>query len=105
MLFIIALDLSPIISQDIFVRGAEDAIIEHAAQKEEGPLFLYLAFQSVHAPLQVPQVYEDMYPDEPNPARKTYSGGFHAFLEIFGALDNVHQPLICLCSRNGDCNG
>ncbi len=44
------------------------------------PFLLYLSFQSVHGPLQVPQIYTDMYPNEQNKKRKKYSGRFHAFM-------------------------
>ncbi|XP_069983032.1 arylsulfatase I isoform X1 [Penaeus vannamei] len=36
----------------------------------EDPFFLYLATQNVHVPLQVPEKYTDMYPDEPDEDRR-----------------------------------
>ncbi len=80
---IITKKLSPICLQDVFIRRAEEAIREHATKKADQPLFLYLPFQSVHSPLEVPQIYEDMYPNEHNQARKTFSGRLHAFMKNY----------------------
>ena len=38
------------------------------------PLFLYLSFQAVHQPLQVPKNFWLMYPDEENKKRRRYLG-------------------------------
>lgn len=35
---------------------------------------MYIPTQNVHTPLQVPQEYEDMYPEEADPARRKYLG-------------------------------
>ena len=38
------------------------------------PMFLYLPFQSVHAPLQVPQQYADLYKYKKDRQRRNYLG-------------------------------
>ncbi|ESO91397.1 hypothetical protein LOTGIDRAFT_105309 [Lottia gigantea] len=38
------------------------------------PLFLYLPFQNVHEPIQVPEEYADLYPHVGNYGRKHFSG-------------------------------
>ena len=68
----------------------------------ENPLFLYLPFQSVHGPLQVPKKYTDMYPNVKNTERKIYSGCWamdEDFNFIFSGF-KLHSHL-----RNGYCHG
>jgi len=55
----------------LFSRKAEDVIKKHDQNK---PLFLYLPFQAVHAPMQVPQKYIDPYPKSDYPFRRIYAG-------------------------------
>ena len=46
-------------STHVFVREAEKVIKSHEPSK--GPLFLYLPFQAVHGPDQVPESYRRPY--------------------------------------------
>ena len=46
-------------STHLFQQRAEAIISGHAP---DTPMFLYLAFQSVHGPLEVPAAYTDLYP-------------------------------------------
>jgi len=46
-------------------------ILQHDQSK---PMFMYLPFQSPHRPLQVPQKYEDMYPDVEDDDRRVFMG-------------------------------
>ena len=60
--------------QNIFAEESVNIIKNHAKNGTKKPFFLYLAFQSVHGPLQVPKKYIDMYPEIQNEARKYFSG-------------------------------
>ena len=71
------------------------------------PLFLYLPFNAVHGPLQVPDNYITPYEKLPN-KRKTYAGMLSAMDEAIGqvvaALDEQHMldnTLILFSSDNG----
>ena len=37
-------------------------IVEQHLEPDANPLFIYLATQTMHAPVQVPSYYSDMYP-------------------------------------------
>lgn len=71
------------------------------------PLFLYLAFNAVHAPHQVPPQYKEPYAHLPEP-RRTYAGMVAAMDEAIGrvlaALDRKEMrrnTLILFSSDNG----
>ena len=53
---------------------ANEIIKTHSEEYKENPLFLYLPFQDVHSPLEVPDEYLDLYPNEKNKARQKFSG-------------------------------
>lgn len=50
------------------------------------PLFLELAFQSVHSPLEVPKKYENMYKNVKNRDRRIFSGMVTALDEAIGKV-------------------
>ncbi|XP_046578742.1 arylsulfatase B-like isoform X4 [Haliotis rubra] len=70
-----------------FASRAEEIIRTHDKTK---PLYLYLPFQSVHEPLQVPQRFEDMYRNITTKQRRTYCGMVSALDEAIG---NITQAL------------
>ncbi|XP_076452395.1 arylsulfatase J-like isoform X2 [Babylonia areolata] len=59
-------------STHLFTQRATEII--HAHEPEKGPLFLYLPYQAVHTPLQVPESYMEQYEDIRNKPRRTYAG-------------------------------
>ncbi|KAK3596805.1 hypothetical protein CHS0354_036645 [Potamilus streckersoni] len=74
-------------SAHTFARRAIDIIISVDPQKES--LFLYLPFQSVHEPLQVPEKYEKIYSNIQNKERRIYCGMVSALDEAVGNITNV----------------
>ncbi|XP_077868272.1 arylsulfatase B-like [Saccoglossus kowalevskii] len=53
----------------------------------EVPMFIYLPFQAVHAPLQVPDKYSDMYKDTiHDESRRTYAGMTSCMDEAIGNI-------------------
>ncbi|XP_070200208.1 arylsulfatase B-like [Littorina saxatilis] len=66
---------------------AEEIIRSH---DQSTPLFLYLPFQSVHAPLEVPKRFENMYSHIQTKDRRIYCGMVSALDEAFA---NVTQAL------------
>ena len=76
------------------------------------PLFLYAAMQTPHSPLQVPQKYEDMYPENMDPNRRTYLGMVTAMDEVVGDLISTlkesglyENSVIIFSSDNGAVSG
>ena len=47
---------------------------DHVANHSDKPFFIYLPFQDVHGPLQVPKQYEEMYPEIKDDDRRVFSG-------------------------------
>jgi arylsulfatase A-like enzyme len=76
-------------------------------QPKEKPFFLYVPFNAVHAPHQVPAKYKEPYAELPEP-RRTYAGMVAAMDEAVGQIVNSldekklrQDTLIIFASDNG----
>ena len=69
------------------LQQAQRVILSHNASK---PLFLYLPFQSVHGPLQVPKEYKKNYRKIADKKRRIYAGMVENADEAIG---NITQTM------------
>lgn len=74
-------------SANLFSRKAMEAIDSRDPAK---PFFLYLAYQSVHSPMQVPQKYIEPFMHIKDKNRRIYAGMVHAMDE---SIENVTNHL------------
>ncbi|XP_025085301.1 arylsulfatase B-like [Pomacea canaliculata] len=78
---------SGVYSTFAFSRRAQEILEEHNTSQ---PIFLYLAFQAVHYPLEVPAIYEESYCSHIKDAnRRTYCGMLAAMDEAIGNITEV----------------
>jgi len=70
----------------LYTEMAEDIILSHSLASPETPLFLLLAYNAPHFPLEVPKSYEDLYQDIQDDSRRIYSGMVTAFDEGLGRV-------------------
>ncbi|XP_053729747.1 arylsulfatase B isoform X3 [Synchiropus splendidus] len=75
-------------STELFSQRAVDLVTHHDQDK---PLFLYVALQSVHAPLQVPACYTAPYSFIQDPNRRLYAGMVSAMDEAVGNITSALQ--------------
>ena len=93
---------------DAFTREGVSFIDRHASQ----PFFLYLAYNAVHGPFDVPpQVYLDRVANIPDPIRRNYGGmvvaldeGVGQVLQALRANNLMDNTLIFFLSDNGAYN-
>lgn len=93
-------------STTLFGKRAADIILEHEPDKQ--PLFLYLSFQGVHTPLQVPKKYSNQYQNIRNRNRRIYSGMITAMddavslaIRAFQVKNYMDNLLVVFTSDNG----
>jgi len=70
-------------STTLIQERAIDIISHHDKDK---PLFLYIPFQAVHGPLEVPEVYRDMYTQVEDEDRRTFLGMVTAMDDAVGNI-------------------
>ncbi|CAG5124531.1 unnamed protein product, partial [Candidula unifasciata] len=92
-------------SAEQYASRAEDIIRFH---NTDSPLFLYLALQNVHTPLQVPQKYLDMYTNIEDENRRNLSAMVTALDDVVGRVVTAlkqkgiyNDTLIFFTSDNG----
>ena len=66
--------LNDICFQLLFAQRANEIIKDHKKKHSRKPMFLYLPFQNVHWPYQVPKKYERLYPNIKHRLRRIFSG-------------------------------
>ncbi|XP_070542597.1 arylsulfatase B-like [Ptychodera flava] len=72
----------------VFAKKAQEIIEKH---DPKSPLFLYLPFQAVHGPLQVPAKYEEPYQNITDKKRRTYAGMVTCMDEAVGNVTKTLQ--------------
>ena len=94
-------------STTVFSEEAVRVVGAHDPSRQ--PLFLYLAFQGVHSPAQVPPAYEQQYEESiTDPKRRTFAGMLSAVDEGIGnvtkalaAKGMLEDTLIVFTTDNG----
>ncbi|CAC5379756.1 ARSB [Mytilus coruscus] len=88
-----------------YSKRADEVIGSH---NKSQPLFLYLPFQSVHEPIEVPQIYENMYSHIKNKGRRQFSGMVTALDDAIGNVTHslmkyglYNETLIIFTADNG----
>jgi len=70
----VAVNYSGRYSTHLFTEKATDIIKSHASKQDSKPLFLYLAYQALHSPLEVPETYTKQYASIKDNNRRIYAG-------------------------------
>ena len=69
----------------------DEAVRIISSHKADSPLFLFVAYQAVHSPLEVPEQYTEQYKDIKNAARRTYAGMVSCMDEGIGNITKALQ--------------
>ena len=98
-------------SQILLADKASEII--HASAEKDNPFFLYLPFQSVHDPMQVPDEYLEMYPDVESELRKIFMGKkdtlcvtflayqFYIYIGMVTAMDDAVGKVVEALKESG----
>ncbi|XP_035208017.1 arylsulfatase I-like, partial [Stegodyphus dumicola] len=87
----LAREYNGVYSTTLFASVAKDLLSSHSPDE---PLYLFLSFQSVHSPLQVPKAFEDRYSNIKDEKRRKYSG-------MVTAMDNAVGVVVEALKENG----
>ena len=60
--------------EELFANRFTEVIQEHVANEASAPLFVYMAHQATHEPLEPPQEFLDLYPNIADDLRKNFFG-------------------------------
>ena len=55
------------------------------------PLFMYMAFQNVHTPVQAPNIYVDKYKDIEDQRRRVYCAMVDIMDDAIGNITNIYK--------------
>merc|ERR1711892_1406456 len=75
----------------VYAQKVDQLLTEHSSLENPSPLFLLLAPQNAHTPLEAPDYYTDMYQDISNHNRRVFSAMVTALDDLVG---NVTESLI-----------
>ena len=95
-------------STHLFTHKAIDVIQSHSSKQDGKPFFLYLAYQAVHEPLQVPETYTKPYASVKDRNRTIYAGMTacmdEGVLNVTTALENSglwNNTILIFSTDNG----
>jgi len=95
-------------STHLFTHKAVDVIQSYSSKQDAKPFFLYLAYQAVHKPLEVPETYTKPYASIKDKNRRIYAGMTacmdEGVLNVTTALENYglwNNTLLIFSTDNG----
>ncbi|XP_033646949.1 arylsulfatase B-like [Asterias rubens] len=88
-----ARNYSGLYSTQLFTQKAQGILEQHSNQSSDKPLFLYLPFQAVHEPLEVPPHYTQPYAHIKDKNRRQYAGMVACLDEAVGNITRTMDQL------------